>query len=99
MKALFVDYEAFDGSTECEAIARTKLGLGENDFAIKVLGADVHQNEDGSWVHDTMAYPTEICDLAAIGDGDIVPGLKVGELADLAAAMEAKGSRCAIFIQ
>lgn len=86
MKALFVDYEAFDGSAECEAIARTKLGLGEDAFAIKVL-------------NDSIAYPTEICDLAAIGDGDIVPGLKVGELADLAAAMEAKGSKCAIFIQ
>lgn len=86
MKALFVDYDLFDGSAECEAIARTKLGLGENDFAIKVL-------------NDSIAYPTEICDLAALGDGDICPGLKVGELADMAAAMEAKGNKCAIFIQ
>ena len=90
MKALFVDYDLFDGSAECEAIARQKLGLGEADFAIKVLEGVKDQK---------IAYPTEICDLAALGDGEIAPGLKVGELADMAAAMEAKGSKCAIFIQ
>ena len=59
--AILIDYGWCSGCHSCELACRNELGLGLDEWGIKVLEDQPRQNSDGSWHWDYIAVPTELC--------------------------------------
>lgn len=107
--ALYIDHEFCTGCHSCELACRTHLGLGLDDWGIKVLEDRPRQHEDGSWHWDYIAYPTELCDMCEdrVEKGKLPSCVQVcqakvieyGTIEECAQKLADKGKKAAIFLQ
>lgn len=106
--ALYIDYEFCSGCHSCEVACRNELGLGLDDWGMKVLEDKPRQHADGSWHWDYIAVPGELCDLCEMrtAQGKLpscvqccqAKVLEYGTVEECAAKLAAKGRKAAIFV-
>lgn len=106
--AIYIDYEFCSGCRSCEVACRNELGLGLDDFGMRVFEDKPRRNPDGSWHWDYIAYPTELCDMCAPRtEAGRLPScvqccqakvLEYGTVGECAAKLAAKGSKAAVFV-
>lgn len=105
--ALYLDYEFCSGCHSCEIACRNELGLGLDQWGIKVVEDGPRQLPDGTWHWNYLALPTELCDLceARVARGELpacvlhcqAKVLEYGTIEECAGKLAAKGSKAVIF--
>lgn len=106
--ALYIDFEFCSGCRSCEIACRNELGIGLDDYGMKVVEDKPRQHADGSWHWDFIAYPTELCDLCAerVEAGELpscvqhcqAKVLSYGSIGEMAGLLAEKGGKAAIFV-
>jgi len=106
--ALYINYEYCSGCHSCELACRNELGLGIDEWGIKVLEDGPRQFDDGEWQWDYIIHPSSKCDLCEGRTSQGLPPacvmhcqakvLSYGTPEECAAMLAKKGSKAAIFM-